>query len=111
MPVSSAHLVRRVRTGAGLTQRGLAGRLGVPQSTVARWETGAAEPSFERLQQVAAACGLEVAVRLVPHDLVTRTEIRRAVAATPLQRLRTSAAAGRLILRGRRALRRRRGEP
>jgi DNA-binding transcriptional regulator YiaG len=36
--------VRRLRRSLGLTQRGLADKLGVRQQTVSEWETGAYRP-------------------------------------------------------------------
>lgn len=36
----SADDLKAARTALGLTQRALAERLGVPQATVSRWETG-----------------------------------------------------------------------
>ena len=43
----SALLIREGRLRAGLTQCALAGRLGVAQSQVARWERGRTTPSLE----------------------------------------------------------------
>jgi transcriptional regulator with XRE-family HTH domain len=53
-------LVREARRRAGLTQTDLAGRLGTTQSALARLERGRTEPSFERVAQAVAACGLEL---------------------------------------------------
>lgn len=57
-------LIRRVRRRAKLSQRELAAKLGVSQSTVARWETGRCAPSARLL---AAAAGL-AKLRLVVVD-------------------------------------------
>lgn len=51
-------IVRRARRVADLSQMELADRLGVAQSSVARWESGKKLPSLERLQQVLALARL-----------------------------------------------------
>ena len=55
-------LVRRVRRRADLSQRDLADRLGVSQSTVARWETGKTSPSLSMVHELATLAGLRVAL-------------------------------------------------
>lgn len=55
-------MVREARRRAGLTQLQLARRLSTTQSAIARMETGAAEPSFERVLAAVGACGLELHV-------------------------------------------------
>jgi transcriptional regulator with XRE-family HTH domain len=61
-------LIREGRRRAGLTQTVLAARLGTTQSALARTETGAAEPSFERVVAALRACGLELVPRLMPAE-------------------------------------------
>ncbi len=56
------------RRRAGLTQQGLGQRLGVSQVTVARWESGAAEPKFQTVGEVAAACELDLTLGLAKAD-------------------------------------------
>lgn len=50
-------LVRRARRAADLSQRDLAARLGVSQSTVARWETGQSSPTLYLVEQMLALSG------------------------------------------------------
>lgn len=50
----------RLRAEAGLTQRGLAGEIGVAQKSIYQWEVGIAEPRLSNLQSLAAALGLTV---------------------------------------------------
>jgi transcriptional regulator with XRE-family HTH domain len=68
-----ATLVRKLRVSAGLSQRALAGRAGTSQPAVARYERGAAVPSWETLERLAAACGrrLEISAEPLPeqHDV------------------------------------------
>ena len=53
-------LIRRARRCADLSQRGLAARLGVSQSKVARWETGRVCPSVVDVGRVLSAAGLRL---------------------------------------------------
>lgn len=55
-------LIRRARRIADVSQRGLAARLGVSQSTVARWESGEVSPSWTVVERILATAGLRVAV-------------------------------------------------
>jgi transcriptional regulator with XRE-family HTH domain len=86
-----------------MTQRSLAVRAGVPQSTVGRIETGAIEPRIDTLLRLLHASGhdLELGVRL--GEGVDRAQIRERLALTPRQRIEelTSAAAAVRRLHGR----------
>lgn len=70
--ISSAHtfldfdvpgFIRQVRRVRDLSQRDLALRLGVGQTTVARWETGAVEPSLTAFREVLALADWDLQVR------------------------------------------------
>lgn len=54
----------RARLDAGLTQAGLAERVGTTQSSIARLESGGAEPSFAMLRKLTAA--LNVSLEITP---------------------------------------------
>ncbi len=56
------------RRRAGLTQQDLARRLGVPQVTVARWESGATEPKFCAVQEAVGACGFDLTLGFANAD-------------------------------------------
>ncbi len=56
------------RRRAGLTQQELAKRLGVPQGTVARWESGTTEPKFCAVQDAVRACGLDLTMGFANAD-------------------------------------------
>jgi transcriptional regulator with XRE-family HTH domain len=60
--------VRELRLAAGLSQRKLARRAGTSQPAIARYERGAATPSWETLQRLAAACGrrLKISTEIAP---------------------------------------------
>jgi transcriptional regulator with XRE-family HTH domain len=53
-------LVRRARRAADLSQRDLARRLAISQSTVARWETGESSPTLRVVEQMMALSGLRL---------------------------------------------------
>jgi len=59
-PTRIPDLVRRARRLTGLSQRGLASRLGVAHSTVARWETGACSPDLASFERLATLAGLRL---------------------------------------------------
>jgi transcriptional regulator with XRE-family HTH domain len=58
--VGSGSLLREARSSAGLTQRELARRAGVPQPTVARIESGAVMPRVDTLDRLLRWCGREL---------------------------------------------------
>lgn len=59
-------ILRQLRRDRGLTQRDLATKAGVPQSTIAEVEAGKREPSLTLLSRIAESTGQSVALRLVP---------------------------------------------
>jgi transcriptional regulator with XRE-family HTH domain len=69
--------VRAARRRAGLSQRELGERTGVPQSTVARIESGFVDPRTSTVVKLLAACGEEI--EAVPRlgQGVDRTVIRQ----------------------------------
>jgi len=86
---SPSALVREVRLEAGLSQRALARRAGTSQPAVARYERGAATPSWDTLQRLAMACGRRVRLGVEampdPHDVQLAELLLRL---TPEERLR-----------------------
>ncbi len=78
--VAAAGLVRLARSRAGLTQRQLAERAGVPQSVIARIESGSRQPTIPTLDRILAGAGVEVRYRLEPledHDDTLEAEHAR----------------------------------
>lgn len=55
-----AGLLRDARIGAGLTQTEVAGRLGVPQSFVSKYETGERRLDLEEVQAICRVLGLSL---------------------------------------------------
>lgn len=86
---SPNELVRTMRLAAGLSQRALARRANTSQPAVARYERGAATPSWETLQRLATACGRRVTIGSNavpdPHDVEL---VELLLTFTPMERLR-----------------------
>ncbi len=72
----AGNLLRRARAEKGLTQRTLASAAGVPQSTVARIESGAQQPSLPLLVRILAGVDLEPRIALAPYDVLDASEAR-----------------------------------
>lgn len=86
--LSAAAILRQARYGAGLDQRELAARSGVPQSTVARIETGRTVPRLDTLDRLLRACDVTLAPVERPGSGVDRTLIRARLRLTPGERAR-----------------------
>jgi transcriptional regulator with XRE-family HTH domain len=81
-------IIVMARRRAGLTQQELGQRLGAPQVTVARWESGATEPKFESVQGVVQACGLQLDAHLVREDRSWWPQIAVQLDCEPTERVR-----------------------
>ncbi len=82
----SGLLVKEARRRAGITQAELAARLGVPQSTIARWETGRIATSFDNVVRAVRACGLELVTQLAPADPQLATLVDEYLRMSPAER-------------------------
>jgi transcriptional regulator with XRE-family HTH domain len=76
------------RQRAGLTQQQLAARSGYPRETIARWETGAHEPSLSTLQELVEAGDLDLVIHLAKRDPSLGELIEDQLELTPSERLR-----------------------
>lgn len=74
--MSTGELIRSARSRAGLSQAELAERLGMPVSSIARWETDRVEPGFSTLRRVLQACGFDIPPVLVPFERDSEREAR-----------------------------------
>lgn len=85
----------QTRRAAKLSQRALAARAGVPQSTVARIEGGLIDPRASTLNRLLATCGFELSLQRASIDErgIDRTLIRAQLQLTPRERLEAAAAA------------------
>ncbi len=61
-----AHALIQARVKAGLSQAGVARRMGTTQSVVARLEGGGSLPSLRTIQKYASATGARAVVKIVP---------------------------------------------
>jgi transcriptional regulator with XRE-family HTH domain len=61
-------LLRLARTKRGWSQRRLATAANVPQSTVARIESGSRQPTIPMLERLLAAADFDLRTRLEPYD-------------------------------------------
>ncbi|MEA2169553.1 MAG: helix-turn-helix protein [Solirubrobacteraceae bacterium] len=80
--------MRIARQRAGLTQAQVAQRSGHPRESIARWETGAREPSLETLRHVVEACELDLVVSLARRDPSLAEAVADQISLTPKGRLR-----------------------
>ena len=93
--MNAAQALASARRRAGVTQRELARKAGVPQPSIARIESGKVVPRVDTLERLLRACGrgLEVGSR-IGHG-VDRTAMRRQLKLTPDQRLDYAVESGR----------------
>ncbi len=90
MGPTGADLIVEARKRAGLTQRELAERAGTTQSSIARWERMATEPSFENVVRLLRLCGFVLNVSLEAYDDGLRddwSQAQRRLRMTPGERL------------------------
>jgi transcriptional regulator with XRE-family HTH domain len=104
--MNAGSALRYARRRAGLTQRELAARAGVPQPAVARIERGTMSPRIATLERLLAATG--DSLELVPRigDGVDRSLIRAALEKSPQERITAAGAAGRNLAAFQRAVER-----
>jgi predicted transcriptional regulator len=85
--MTASLMLRDARRHAGVTQRELARRTGVAQPTIARIESGAADPRVATLEVLLEMCGYVVESVPRPGRGVDRTQIRELLKQSPLRRL------------------------
>ena len=85
--MKAALLLRQARRLAGLTQRQLAVRAGVPQATIGRIEAGLVAPRVDTLEGLLRETGQELGIGPRPGTGIDRSQIRELLRLTPRQRL------------------------
>jgi predicted transcriptional regulator len=85
--MTAAHHLRYARRRAGLTQRELSAKTGVPQATIARIEKGRAEPRFALLDRLLRECGQQLLCEDLHGRGIDRSLIRAMLSLDPRQRL------------------------
>ena len=82
-------LIRDARRAAGLTQAGLAARLGVSQSAIAKLEREGANPTVETLDRVLRATGHRLQLLAPAWGTIDTSLIRQALQRTPAERIKS----------------------
>ena len=96
--------MREARKRARLTQAALGRRAGVPQSTIARIESGARTPSTDLVERLVSAAGFEIRLRLGERNPGTASLFQQSLRRTPAERLADATRSARFVLRGRRQM-------
>lgn len=101
----AGRMVRYARRRAGLTQRQLAAKAGIPQESIARIERGRVDPRVGTLDRLLEACdfGLEAMPRLGIG--IDRTQFASLLGATPAERFALGIDDDRAMIEFRRNLR------
>jgi transcriptional regulator with XRE-family HTH domain len=76
------------RRRARLTQRELAERIGCRQATIARWERGDRQATYEDVQVAVRACGLQLNAHLEREDRSWWPQIAAQLDCEPVERMR-----------------------
>src|SRR3954453_16913463 len=67
-PSAAAGLLQLARLKAGLTQRELAGRAGVPTTMISAYERDKRQPTLDTLLRLLRAAGFDLRMHLEPYD-------------------------------------------
>ncbi len=95
--MSAATYLNQARRAAGLSQRELSRRAGVPQSAIARIERGLQIPRADTLERLLKACGFELRLGPVRGGGVDRSQLQEWLAFSPAERLARATGYGRLV--------------
>jgi transcriptional regulator with XRE-family HTH domain len=85
--MDGATVLRQSRRRAKLSQRELAARAGVPQSTIARIEAGLSDPHLRLFDRLLRACGQELEAFPRLGVGIDRSQLRANLQLTPAARL------------------------
>jgi transcriptional regulator with XRE-family HTH domain len=89
--VNASRTLREARQASGMSQRDLAARAGLPQSTVARIESGVVSPRLDTFERLLSLCGFRLALSLLGEG-VDRTVMRELITLEPDEQLDLAAA-------------------
>jgi transcriptional regulator with XRE-family HTH domain len=90
--MSAARLLTYARRRAGLSQRALARKAGVPHSTVARIELALLSPRADTLERLLRVAGQTLTTEPTLGVGIDRSQVRELLRLTPGQRARLAAA-------------------
>ncbi len=85
--MKAARALRWARRRAGLSQRALVEKSGMPQSTIGRIEAGTVDPRVATLTGLLRARGFDLEVEPLLGEGIDRSQIRELLALSPDQRL------------------------
>jgi transcriptional regulator with XRE-family HTH domain len=91
----AGRILRYARRQAGLSQRDLATKTGVPQPQIARIESGAVSPRLDTLERLMAGAGVTLEVSPRIGEGVDRGLIRASLARSPEERVQAAETAAR----------------
>ena len=109
--MKAARALRYARGRAGWSQRELAEKSGVPQSTIGRIEAGTVDPRVGTLNRLLRACGFELEVEPLLGQGVDRSQIRASLAISPAERVARTVAGARFLHAMRAGMRMRTSKP
>ena len=95
--MSVAVYVNQARRAAGLSQRELSRRTGVPQSAIARIERGRQVPRADTLEKLLGACGFELRLGPTRGGGVDRSQLEEWLDLSPAERLERATGYGRMV--------------
>ncbi len=95
--MTASTYVNQARRAAGLSQRELSRRTGVPQSAIARIERGQQMPRADTVERLLKACGFELRLGPVRGGGVDRSQIHEWLQLSPAERLQRATGYGRLV--------------
>lgn len=85
--MDAARVLKQARRRAGLTQRALAEKAGVPQSQIAKIESGTVVPRVDTLDRLLEMCGVGLEALPRPGIGVDRTMYPELLELSPKERL------------------------
>jgi len=85
--VRAGEVIREARLLVGLSQEGLAERIGIPRQSIARWERGEVEPGFDNVRRLLRSCGFDVSLVRYQADESAEDRLGSRLELTPQERL------------------------
>jgi transcriptional regulator with XRE-family HTH domain len=85
--VRAGEVIREARLLVGLSQEGLAERIGIPRQSIARWERGEVEPGFDNVRRLLRSCGFDVSLVRYQQDESAGDRLGSKLELTPQERL------------------------
>ena len=83
----AGEVIREARLLVGLSQEGLAERIGVPRQSIARWERREVEPGFDNVRRLLRSCGFDVSLVRYQPDESAGDRLGSKLELTPQERL------------------------